>query len=365
MKLIEDKFKTKKAAEFEIDYLQFLDENSHATQAFPAFATDEHLLKLYRNLAFARALDVKTINLQRTGKMGTYPSCRGQEAVGIGAGDAIHDNDVFVPYYRDLPLFLMRRAGAKNYLNYWGGDERGSNYDGEHTLHDFPSCVPIATQCLHAAGVAYAIKYRNEKRAVLTCIGEGGTSEGEFYEALNVAGAWKLPLVFLVNNNQWAISVPRDTQSACKTFAQKAIAGGFEGVQVDGNDVIAVRYAVDRALEKARNGGGPTLIEAVTYRLSDHTTADDATRYQPSEEVKKAWEKEPIARLAHYLEAKKLWSREQEAALQKELVAQVDAVLEDFLNTPAPKPTDMFDSLFAKLPQRQQAQREFLVEETK
>ncbi len=363
MTLIETKYKTKKVAEFAIDYLQFIDAENQATQTLPPFANKEWLLKIYQQMALTRAIDVKTVNLQRTGKMGTYPSCRGQEAVGVGAGSAMHQDDIFAPYYRDQGVMLARGSGLKNYLLYWGGDERGSNYDGEHTASDFPSCVPIATQTLHACGIAFALKYRKQQRAVLTCIGEGGTSEGEFYEALNLAGDWQLPVVFVVNNNQWAISVPRSIQTHCKTIAQKAIAGGFEGVQVDGNDVVAVHYAVSRALEKARQGGGPTLIEAITYRLSDHTTADDATRYTPPEELKAAWKIEPIARLAHYLEAQGFWDRDKEAQLQKELITQVDTVLNDYLNTPAPKPTDMFDSLFAQLPKRTQEQRAELTKE--
>lgn len=358
MKLIEDRYQTQKVAEFEIRYLQFLNEKSEATQDFPPFVTPEYLLKLYHVLALSRAIDIKTVNLQRTGKMGTYPSCRGQEAIGVGAGDAIQTCDVFLPYYRDMPLFLMRESGVHNYLTYWGGDERGSNYDAECAQSDFPSCVPIATQCLHACGVAYAMKYRKEKRAVLTTIGEGGTSEGEFYEALNFAGSWHLPVVFLVNNNQWAISVPRAAQTACETIAQKAIAGGFEGLQVDGNDVIAVRYAVERALKKAREGSGPTLIEAMTYRLSDHTTADDASRYVPLNDLKLAWEKEPIRRLARYLENNGLWNKEKEAQLQKELVAKVDDVLNQYLSQPTPEPISMFDHLFETLPKRLQEQRE-------
>lgn len=365
MSLIEKQYTTKKVAQFEIDYLQFIGPDKTATQKLPPFASDAELLRLYRAMALVRALDIKTVNLQRTGQMGTYPSCRGQEAVGIGAGDAMHKSDVFVPYYRDQGILLMRESGIHNYLSYWSGDERGTQYDAPHCAQDFPTCVPIGTQTLHACGVAFAIKYRKEKRAVVTCIGEGGTSEGEFYEAVNIAGDWQLPVVFLVNNNQWAISVPRSAQTHCQTIAQKAIAGGFEGVQVDGNDVVAVRYAMERALEKARNGGGPTLIEAITYRLSDHTTADDATRYQPAEDLKKAWEVEPVARLAHYLEAQNLWNRDKEAQMQKELSAEVDEIINKYLSREAPKATDMFDSLFAELPQRIKEQREFLVNEIK
>jgi pyruvate dehydrogenase E1 component alpha subunit len=348
--------KTTTVANFNIHHLQFLDENSHPTQPFPDFATNDYLLLLYRQMSLVRAIDNKAVNLQRTGKMGTYPSSRGQEAVSVGMGASLDKKDVFVPYYRDQGTFLMRGSRLSEFFAYWGGDERGCDYSNPDAKEDFPNCVPIASQLLHAAGIAYALKYRKQPRAVLSICGDGGTSEGDFYETINVAGAWKLPIVLIINNNQWAISVARSVQTGCQTLAQKAIAGGFEGLQVDGNDVIAVRYAVTEALQKARNGGGPTLIEAVTYRLADHTTADDAKRYVPADAMKTAWETEPIARLGYYLEAQGLWSKEKEAELQKELADEVDKVVEEYLNAPPQKPTAIFDYLYAKLPHALQSQ---------
>lgn len=348
--------KTTTVATFTVQYLQFLDANSHPTQPFPDFATPDYLLFLYRQMSLVRAIDNKAINLQRTGKMGTYPAARGQEAVGVGMGGAIQKTDVFVPYYRDQATFLMRGTPPAEFFSYWGGDERGCDYSNPDAKEDFPNCVPIACQLLHAAGVAFALKYRKQQRAVLTICGDGGTSKGDFYEALNIAGAWKLPMVFVINNNQWAISVARSVQTACQTLAQKAIAGGFEGLQVDGNDVIAVRYAVDHALQKARDGGGPTLIEAITYRLADHTTADDAKRYVPPDAIKTAWEAEPIARLGYYLESEGLWSKEKEAELQKELADVVEKAVQDYVNVSPQKPTAMFDYLYAKLPSALQSQ---------
>lgn len=337
-------------ANFKIHYLQFLNEHSQVTHDLPEFAKEPNtLLSLYRQMSLTRALDNKAINLQRTGKMGTYPSSQGQEAVGVGMGFALQPDDVFVPYYRDQACMLVRGVKISEILAYWGGDERGSHF--AHVKEDFPICVPIATQCLHAAGIAYAIKYRHQNRAVLTICGDGGSSKGDFYEAMNVAGTWHLPLVFIINNNQWAISVPRNKQSACLTLAQKAIAAGFAGIQVDGNDIIAVAQATSEALQKARKGGGPSLIEAISYRLCDHTTADDATRYCPPEERKIAWKKEPIARLGYYLEAQGLWSREQEAALQQTLTEEINAGVDEYLNMPKPKPTDIFDYLYAELPE--------------
>lgn len=343
--------KTEKVAQFEIDFLQFLDENHQPTQPFPDFAQDrETLLTLYRLMSLTRALDHRAVNLQRTGKMGTYPSTLGQEAVGVGMGHAMHSDDVLCPYYRDQATFLARGLSLEKILLYWGGDERGSVFDAPDCREDFPMCVPIATQCLHATGIAYAMQYRKQKRAVLTVCGEGGTSKGDFYEAINLAGAWKLPVVFVVNNNQWAISVPRDKQTATQTIAQKAIAGGFEGLQVDGNDVIAVRHAVRQALDKARRGEGPTLIEAITYRLCDHTTADDASRYRPQSEYKAAWKIEPIARLGFYLEAQGWWDRDKEAALQADVQTTVNAAVDAYLATPDAPPESMMQFLYDSVP---------------
>lgn len=348
-------------ATFEIDYLQFLDENSHLIQPLPDFATNDYLLFLYRQMSLVRAVDNKAVNLQRTGKMGTYPTARGQEAVGVGMGAALKKGDVFAPYYRDQGTFLMRSGNLAEFFAYWGGDERGCDYKNPDARYDFPTCVPIACQLLHATGVGYAFKYRQQPHAVLTVCGDGGTSKGDFYEAINVAGAWHLPVVFIVNNNQWAISVGREVQTSCQTLAQKAIAGGFAGLQVDGNDIIAVRSAVGDALQKARDGGGPTLIEAVTYRLADHTTADDAKRYVPAQDIKSAWEREPIARLGYYLEAQGLWSKEKEAELHKELTMEIEKMVQEYINTPPQKPTAMFDYLYAKLPQALQSQYDEVV----
>jgi 2-oxoisovalerate dehydrogenase E1 component alpha subunit len=352
--------KTKPIAQFSVQHLQFINENSTLTQALPKFADHETLLKLYQQMTLVRALDTKAVNLQRTGRMGTYPSSQGQEAIGVGMGFVMHKDDVFCPYYRDQGALLQRGIKISEILSYWGGDERGSDYS--NNAEDFPCCVPIAGQCLHATGVAYAMKYRKQQRCVVTTIGEGGTSKGDFYEALNVAGAWNLPVVFVVNNNQWAISVKRDKQTGCQTIAQKAIAAGFEGIQVDGNDVVAVTYAMMNAVEQARKNQQPALIEAISYRLCDHTTADDASRYRSAEEHKEAWKREPIARLGYYLESEGVWSREQEAQLQTDCSAAIEKAVNVYLNQAPQQKTDFMDYLFAELPDAMIDQRDQLAE---
>ena len=203
-----------------------------------------------------------------------------------------------------------------------------------------------------------AMKIRGEKRCSVTYVGDGGTSEGAFYEGLNVAGARALPAVFVVVNNGWAISVPIGSQTATKTLAQKAIAAGIPGIQVDGNDVIAVRHTVGEALERARRGEGPTLIEAITYRLSDHTTADDASRYRDASEVKEAWTKEPLPRLRAYLMKLGVWDEAREVALKAECAREVEAAVDEYLTAPQPSTDAMFDHLFARPPKSLLEQRE-------
>lgn len=346
---------------FEVPYYQFLDENSEATQDAPTLIKDAKVLQsLYRNMVLVRAMDTKAIALQRTGKLGTYPSTRGQEAVFVGVGQALAKDDVFVPYYRDMGTLIQRGVRLSQILQFWGGDERGNLFHPES--QDFPYSVPIASQTLHAAGAAYAVKYRQEKRAVLSIIGDGATSQGDFYEAMNVAGVWHLPLVFVVCNNQWAISVPRDIQTATKTIAQKAIAAGFPGEQVDGNDVVAVAERTRVALEKARLHGEPTLIEMICYRQHDHTTADDASRYEPKNQRELEWKKEPVARLRRYMEQHNMWSEQQEQALQVECATEVDQAVNEYLHV-TPQPLEsMFDHLYETLPSIYHEQRALLQE---
>lgn len=342
---------------FEVKYIEYLNASGQVvSEPLPAFAQDrQQMIELYEAMVFVRTFDNKAIALQRTGQMGTYPAAIGQEAVGVGMGFALQKDDVFVPYYRDQATMIARGINPALIFAYWGGDERGSVFN-EHK-EDFPVCVPIATQLLHAAGVAYAIKLRKQNRAVLSICGDGGTSEGDFYEAINFAGAHQLPVVFIVNNNKWAISVPLEKQTAAETLAQKAIAGGFEGVQVDGNDVIAMREVTEKALAKARKGRGPTLIEAVNYRLCDHTTADDAKRYVDKTEWDQAWLCEPLIRTKKYLEEKFKWTAEDEAALQERCNQRViDAVTEYQAMKPQPN-TAIIDYMFAKLPKAMEEQR--------
>jgi 2-oxoisovalerate dehydrogenase E1 component alpha subunit len=343
-------------AEFKIHYRQILDPQGNAVAPLPGFAKDAaEILRMYRAMTLVRVFDSKAVNLQRTGQLGTYPSSLGHEAAHVGIGAAMRPEDVLAPVYREFGTQLWRGVTMTEILTYWGGDERGNDFAVPRG--DFAWCVPIATQTLHAAGAAMAFKVLKQPRCALAYIGDGGTSEGAFYEALNLAGSRDLPVVFVIVNNGWAISVPTKSQTAAQTLAQKAVAAGIPGVQVDGNDVFAVREVVGEALEAARNGKGPCLIEALTYRLSDHTTADDASRYRSSHEVKDAWALEPLIRLREFLIKAGLWDAAMEQSLLEECTLKVDAAVSEYLARAKPSTDAMFDHLFAALPAHLHEQR--------
>jgi len=346
------------AATFEIDYVQYLGEDGRLVRDdLPAFVQDpKALVALLRQMLLVRAFDTKAVALQRTGKLGTYASCLGHEAAHIGIGSAMRPEDVLAPSYREYGAQFVRGVLPREVLLYWGGDERGNDFSGP--AHDYPWCVPIGTQCLHAAGAALAFKLRDEPRVAVACVGDGGSSKADTYAAINAAGAYALPFVLCIINNQWAISVPRKAQTGARTLAQKGIAGGLHCVQVDGNDLIAVRAAMDEALERARHGHGGSVLEFVTYRLADHTTADDARRYRPDEEVKAAWTREPLVRLRTYLTTLGVWSEAEELAWRDECQRRVDAEVDAYLAVAPPPVTDMFDHLFETLPLDLAAQRE-------
>jgi 2-oxoisovalerate dehydrogenase E1 component alpha subunit len=346
-------------ARFEVRRRSYLAPDGTVLRPLPNFASDTAtLLSLYRGMVLTRAFDLKAVSLQRTGRLGTYAVSLGQEAVSVGIASAMHEEDVVLPSYRDNGTLLWRGTKMEEILLFWGGDERGNLSSGP--AHDFPYCIPVGSQAPHAAGVAYAFKLRKEPRVAVCLFGDGATSKGDVWEAMNFAGVHKLPVVFVANNNQWAISVPLRLQTASETLAQKAIAAGFSGEQVDGNDVIAVRAAAEDAIAQARAGGGPRLIEAMTYRLSDHTTADDAARYRSPEEVQARWKEEPIARLRAYLVGQKAWGKAEEEQLAAECQKQIEAAVERYLAFGPRAPETMFDHLYAELPRTYASQRQEL-----
>jgi len=342
-------------------FSQFIDKDGNVVQPLPAFAEDrETLVSLYRAMVLTRSFDAKAIALQRTGRLGTYPSSLGQEAVGVAIGHAMRPDDIFAGTYREHAVQLMRGVSMLEMYLFWGGDERGNNY--AVPIKDFPPSIPIGSHAPHSVGAALAIKLRGEKNASVCVFGDGATSKGDVYEAMNIAGVWQLPVLFVVNNNQWAISVPRSQQSASLTLAQKATACGFDGEQVDGNDVVAVRHTIGCALDRIRSGGGPHLVEALTYRLTDHTTADDASRYRDEKEVSTYWKSDPVVRIRKYLTAIHGWSSDEEEKLLADSNKKVEAAAVEYLATEPQAPESIFDYLYQELPADFAEQRAAIIE---
>lgn len=347
---------SKTVATFAIPYRQYLDSAGKPVADLPDFAHQpDVMVPIYEMMVRTRLFDAKAVSLQRTGQLGTYPSSLGQEATTVGLASAMRPEDVLLSTYREHGAFHWRGVSMEEMLIYWSGDERG--LDWKVPRHDFPPAIPIATQTLHAAGVASAFRIRNEPRVAVCVLGDGASSKGDFYEAMNVAGVWELPVVFVVNNNQWAISVPRTAQSSAATLAQKGIAAGLPAEQVDGNDAVAVRASIGEAVERARAGGGASVVEALTYRLSDHTTADDATRYRPEEEVSAMWKNDPMVRLRAWLGENEWWDKTREEDLIEKTKAAIEEARDNIAKLPPQKATDIIDYLYAELPEPYQAQR--------
>ena len=345
------------AAKFEIEYLQYLGPDGKLVADLPeAFRDPKALVPLFKQMLFVRTFDSKAIKLQRTGKLGTYAASLGHEAAHVGIGASMQEDDVFAPSYREYGAQFMRGVQPREVLLYWGGDERGNDFQGPKG--DYPWCVPISTQCLMASGAALSFKLRGQDRVAVACCGDGGSSKTDFYAAVNSAGAFKSPLVLCVINNGWAISVPRHAQTGAETLAQKGLAGGLHCLQVDGNDLIAVLEGMRRATERARKGEGGTVIEMMTYRLHDHTTADDASRYRDEAEVKDGWTREPMTRLRTYLTDAGVWSEDEEKAWIAECEEKVDVEINAYLNTPVQPVEAMFDYLYANPPADLLEQRE-------
>ncbi len=325
-------------AKFSVSYLQILDENGKADAKLDPGLPAETMLEMYRWMRLARELDERMLKLQRQGRLGTFPPNTGQEAVSIPAAMVMRKDDWFAGAFRELGGRLVRGEPLTSTLDYYNGWEEG-NVLPDKDLRILPNSVVIGCQIEHAAGLAYSARYQGTDDVTVAFIGDGGTSEGGFHEGLNMAAVWKAPLVVIIQNNQWAISMPRAAQTASETLAQKGIAYGLPVMQVDGNDPLAVWVAASEAIARARKGDGPTLIEAVTYRLMMHTTADDPTRYRSPEEEKQAWAKEPLIRTRKYLSERGWWDDAKEEALTAAVKQEVEAAVKEF-ETPQDRPLD-------------------------
>jgi pyruvate dehydrogenase E1 component alpha subunit len=337
---------------FTIEYLSILDANGRLDEALAPPLSPEDLKRLNRAMVLGRRLDERMLRLQRQGRIGTFAPIKGQEASQLGSAFCLSPTDWMVPSFRETAAMIWRGWPIEKLLLYFSGYLEGGQPAPDQ--HDLPIAIPVATQLPHAVGLGYAAQYRGDPAVVMVFFGDGATSEGDFHEALNVAGVWQVPVVFVCQNNQWAISVPLKKQTHSRTLAGKALAYGVPGIQVDGNDVLAVVAAGREAVERARRGDGPTLIECVTYRLGVHTTADDPTRYRSAEELA-AWErKDPLTRFATYLRARGLLDE----GLEQEVDAEIAAAVERFEAAPPPDPLRMFDHAYGQLPPDVERQRQ-------
>jgi len=336
---------------FQVKRLDILDEKGNSDAALAPTLTDDALKNMYEVLVLARTFDQRALNLQREGRLGTYPSIMGQEASQVGSALATEKTDWLFTSFRESGVYVATGYPLDLIFQYWAGDERGMRIPDK--LNIFPLSIPVGTQIPHAVGVAIAAKYRKAQVGVLAYFGDGGSSRGDFHEGLNMAGVFKAPVVFVCQNNQWAISVPRQQQTAAKTIAQKAVAYGFEGIQVDGNDVFAVYKATKDALQRAKDGKGPTLIECFTYRIADHTTSDDASRYRQKEELDRWKTLDPIVRLRLFMEKRGLWTEGYQKEVEARSKAAVDEAQKKAETAVPPDPHDMFTYTYGSLSQRQ------------
>jgi len=343
-----------------IEYLQILNEEGELdTRLAKNTLTDDDVVFLFEQMSLVRHYDEIAFKLQRSGRMGTYPQNKGQEAAAAGAGLAVRQRggkDWLVPCYRENTALFMNGLPMENILLHWMGDERGNMIpEGVRML---PISIPIGTHPLHAAGLAWASKYRDEDAVAIAFFGDGATSEGDVHEAMNFASALKLPCVFFCQNNKWAISVPSSVQTGSETFAQKGLAYGLHCQQIDGNDVFACYKATRDAIDRARMEHQATFIEALTYRLGDHTTADDARRYRDQAEVDEWIGKDPLIRVDKYLRAKGLWDDAKQDELQAKAKKMVSEIVKKAEGIEAPAVTDVFDYTFAVLNDELIQQRE-------
>ncbi|MBW7477584.1 pyruvate dehydrogenase (acetyl-transferring) E1 component subunit alpha [Paenibacillus oenotherae] len=317
--------------------------------------TDDQLKEIMYRMVFTRTWDERAVNLGRQGRLGFYAPVSGQEASMVGSEYALNKDDFVCPGYRDMPQIVWHGLPLYQAFLYSRGHQHGGQIpEGVNVL--MPQII-IGAQILHATGVAMAFKKRNEKRVAITYTGDGGSSEGDFYEGLNFAGVFKLPVIYCVQNNGYAITTPFEKQTAALSIAHKAVAAGIKGVQVDGMDVLAVIKAVSDAAERGRNGEGATLIELLTYRFRPHSMADDTSKYRTKEEEAEWSLKDPLTRFAKFLEKKGLWSDEDTARVKEEAKAAVNENIKKAEATEKMTVSGLIDSMFESTPQYLEEQK--------
>lgn len=347
-----------------VSYLQVLDKNGNVDEEqFPKELSEDNIKELYHLMKLLRVFDEKLFNLQRSGKIGTYAQTKGQEASEIGSGYVLEQNDWFVPSFRELGVYLCRGIDRGKLVQVWNGDTRALA-NPKHS-HDLPVSIPIASQIPHAVGLAWASKIQKNQEVTIVYFGEGATSEGDFHEALNFASTLQLPIVFFCQKNGWAISTPTSKEMNSKTIAQKASGYDIPGIQIDGNDVLGVYKATKDAFNRARNGEGPTLIESVTYRMGDHTTSDDSTKYRSEEEIKEWEDKDPLKRLELYFQKIGTWDEGYKNWVEETVTKEVDEAVEKGFSVEPPKPEQMFEDVYTTMPKILQEEQEEMLEELK
>lgn len=348
--------------EFTIPYLQILDPEGDVDEDLEPDLDDGTLKEFYYHMKRGRLLDERGLSLSHGGRLGIFAPAKGQEAAQVGSASALDEDDWLVPSYRDHIAGFVRGLNLEYVLQYWAGDERG--LDDGTDYNTYPISIPVGSQPLHAVGEAYAHRVDGEDTVVMTYFGDGATSTGDTQEALNFAGAWDVPVVFVCQNNQYAISVPRDNkQTGAKTLAQKAIGYGIEGIQVDGNDILAMYEAASEAVERARNGGGPTLLEAVTFRRGPHTTPDDPDRYRSDEEEEKWEQRDPIDRFERYLLDRDIIDEDDIESVTEEASQEVKEAVKRFENLDDREPWFFFDQIFEEKTWNLEEQEAFLKDE--
>lgn len=330
-----------------VESLSILDADGKVDRALEPKLDREELLALWRGLLLARRFDERLLRLQRQGRIGTFGPGMGQEAASLGPAFVMRKNDWFVPSFRESAAMLHRGWPLEKIILWWAGHEEGATVPVG--MNDLPICVPVASQCLHAAGIAWASKLRGEDAVAVVFLGDGGTSEGDFHEAMNFACVHSLPMICVIQNNHWAISLPRAKQSKSGTLAQKCLAYGCRGIQIDGNDILAMVAGMREAIEQARAGGGPTLVEAVTYRLGVHTTADDPKKYRTDEEVACWQPRDPLIRFEKYLRGRGLLDDDTQARLETEITEQIQSAVAR-AEAYRPDPMRSFENTFAEMP---------------
>ena len=328
----------------------------------------EELMRLYRTMVAARTLDERGLALQRQGRIGFYLQALGQEASHVGSAATMRDSDWFFPAYRQPGIPILRGVSFDDIVNEWYGNDGDTSKGRQMPVHysfrqaNFVSISsPIGTQISQAAGAAMAARIRGDDTVFMTYFGDGGTSSNDFHAGLNFAAVFKAPVVFICENNQWAISVPLRNQTVSESIAAKAQAYGMPGARVDGNDVLAVYRVCKEAVERARKGDGPTLIETVTYRIASHSSSDDAARYRDEKEFESWKQRDPIQRFQRYLQKKKLWREEDDRAMQDELKTAINDAIKRAEARPRPALESLFDDVYMNLTPQLRAQRDELL----